>query len=84
MLRNQDADFDEIVSEIAAQSESDVDYARLELAGAVRQTTMKMLKAEQEQLAAEGLASESARLRYREINSQMDRLRALAEKEAAS
>ena len=45
---------------------------------------MKMLKAEQEQLAAEGLASESARLRYREINSQMDRLRALAEKEAAS
>ena len=84
MLRNQDADFDEIVAEIAAQSESDVDYARLELAGAVRQTTMKMLKAEQEQLAAEGLASESARLRYREINSQMDRLRALAEKEAAS
>jgi DNA primase len=84
ILRNHGADFDELVAEIAAQSESDVALARKELAGAVRQTTMKMLKAEQEQLAAEGLADESARARYRAINTQIDALSLAAKKEADS
>lgn len=84
ILRDQGADFDELVAEIAAQSESDLALARLELAGAVRQTTLKMLKAEQDQLAAEGLVSESAKIRYREIAAQVERLRATAHKEATA
>jgi len=84
ILRNQGADFDELIAEIAAQSESDVALARLELAGAVRQTTMKMLKSEQDQLAAGGLADELARARYREIGAHIDRLRLSAQKEADS
>lgn len=84
ILRNQSADFDELITEIAAQSDSDATLARLELAGAVRQTTMKMLKAEQDQLAAAGLVDEAARARYREIMMQIERLRLSAEKEADS
>lgn len=84
ILRNQGADFDELIAEIASQSESDAGLARLELAGAVRQTTMKMLKAEQDQLAAAGLADEVARARYREIMTHIERLRLSAEKEADS
>lgn len=84
ILRNQGADFDELIVEIASQSESDAGLARLELAGAVRQTTMKMLKAEQDQLAAAGLADEVARARYREIMTHIERLRLSAEKEADS
>ena len=81
-LRDQGADFDGLVAEIAAESESGIVLARLELAGAVRQTTMKMLKAEQDQLAANGLVDEVARVRYREIMAHIDRLKASAVKEA--
>lgn len=84
ILRNQGADFDELIADIAAQTESDAPLARLELAGAVRQTTMKMLKSEQDQLAAEGLVDEVARARYREIMTHIERLRLSAEKEADS
>jgi len=84
ILRNQGADFDDLIAEIAAQTESDAALARLELAGAVRQTTMKMLKSEQDQLAAAGLVDEEAKARYREIMMQIERLRLSAEKEADS
>ncbi len=84
ILRNQGADFDELIAEIAAQTESDATLARLELAGAVRQTTMKMLKSEQDQLAAAGLVDEAAKARYREIMMHIERLRLSAEKEADS
>jgi len=78
ILRNQSADFDALIAEIAAQSESDIALARLELVGAVRQTTMKMLKAEQDQLAAKGLADEPSRLRYRQLAAQLEKCRASA------
>ena len=84
VLREHGADFESLVAEIAADPESDAELARKELAGAVRQTTMRMLKAEQEQLAAQGMAEESARARYREINTELEKLRVAAEKEAAS
>ena len=84
VLGRQDADFDGLVAEIAAEPESDLELARLELAGAVRQTTMKMLKAEQDQLAAGGLATEEARQRYRDIAAQIERLRFAAAKEAGN
>jgi DNA primase len=74
-------DFDALVAEIAADTESQVEVARVELAGAVRQTKMKILKAEQDQLAASGLPTEEARLRYRELMLLQDRLRQEAHQE---
>jgi DNA primase len=83
-LRGISADFDPLIAEIAADTESDVDAARLELAGAVRQTKMQVLKAELERLATAGLASEDARNRYRELMQQQEQLRREAEVENVS
>jgi DNA primase len=80
-LRATGADFEQIVAEIAAETESDPETARLELAGAVRQTKMQVLKAELERLATTGLATEEARSRYRELTQQQEQLRRQAEVE---
>jgi DNA primase len=80
-LRASGSDFDQLIAEIAADTESDIDAARLELAGAVRQTKMQVLKAEMDQLAAAGLATEEARSRYREMSQQQEQLRRQAEVE---
>ena len=74
-LRMLNPDFDPLIAEIAAESESDPQTARLELAGAVRQTKMQVLKAELERLATTGLATEEARARYRELMQQQEQLR---------
>ncbi|HYD61713.1 MAG TPA: DNA primase [Noviherbaspirillum sp.] len=74
-LRAQSGDFDQLIAEIAADSESDAETARLELAGAVRQTKMQVLKAELERLATTGLATEEARMRYRELMQKQEQLR---------
>lgn len=74
-LRAQSSDFDALIAEIAADSESDPDTARLELAGAVRQTKMQVLKAELERLATTGLSTEEARMRYRELMQKQEQLR---------
>jgi DNA primase len=81
VLRATGPDFDALIAEIAADTESDVDKAKLELAGAVRQTRLKALAGEKEKLAAQGLGSEEAKARYRELTVQEDQLRrqALAE-----
>jgi DNA primase len=83
-LRSTSADFDPLIAEIAADSESDVDAARMELAGAVRQTKMQVLKAELDQLANTGLETEDARARYRELSQQQEQLRRQAEVENIS
>ncbi len=80
-LREQGADLDKLIAEIAAEPASDPVFARRELAGAVRQATMRILKAEQDRLAAGGLPDDDAKLRYREISVKLDKLRAAAEKE---
>ena len=80
-LRAAGPDFDPLIAEIAAETESDVAAARLELAGAIRQTKMKVLKAELDQLAATGMGGEEARTRYRELTLQQDQLRRQAEAE---
>lgn len=80
-LREQGADLDTLIAEIAAESVSDPILAQRELAGAVRQTTMKLLKSEQDQLVAGGLVSDETRNRYREIVTQLEKLRAAAEKD---
>jgi DNA primase len=76
-------DFDVLIGEIASTPESDVDAARLELTGAVRQTKMKLLTAELERVAAAGFATEAAKTRYRELCTQRDALRRQAEAEIA-
>ncbi|MGH8807626.1 MAG: toprim domain-containing protein, partial [Noviherbaspirillum sp.] len=80
-LRAAGSDFDPIVAEIAAETESDLETARLELAGAVRQTKMQVLKAELERLATTGLGTEETRARYRELMQQQEQLRRQAEVE---
>ncbi|MDP9108250.1 MAG: toprim domain-containing protein, partial [Pseudomonadota bacterium] len=80
-LRVAGPEFDGMIAEIAAQPESDLDAARLELAGALRQTRMKVLKAELDQLAAGGMSAPGDSARYRELMLQQDRLRREAEEE---
>ena len=82
-LRTDSGDFDALVAEVAGEGESDVETARLELAGAVRQTRMKLLKAEMEQLVAAGLGTDAARERYRELTVQQEQLRRQAVAEIA-
>src|SRR5690606_19119699 len=55
-LRASGPDFEPLIAEIAAEPETDLDAARLELAGAIRQSRMKALRDELEQLVAGGLA----------------------------
>lgn len=81
-LRAISADFDPIIAEIAAETESDLDTAYLELAGAVRQTKMQILKAELERLATAGLTTDEARARYRELMQQQEQLRRQPEVES--
>jgi DNA primase len=83
-LRTGGSDFDPLIAEIAADSESDVAAARLELAGAVRQTKMQVLKVELDQLAKTGLGTDEARARYRELSQQQEQLRRQAEVENVS
>ncbi len=80
-LRGQGEELDRLLGEVAAENPSELDLARRELVGAVRQTRMKILKAEQDQLAAAGLPDDAARQRYRDIAAQLEKLRLAAEKD---
>lgn len=82
-LRDSGGELDRLLAEVAAESPYEPELAKRELAGAVRQTTMKILRAEQDQLAAAGLPDDAARQRYREITATLERLRAAAERDAA-
>ena len=75
VLQEKSGEFDELIAEIAAESESELELARKELFGALRKTSIKTLKAEQERLIANGLEAEQAKLRYREINIELEQLR---------
>lgn len=84
-LRVTGSDFDALIAEVAADTESDVKPARLELAGAIRQTRMQVLKAELDRLVATtNLATEEARERYRELMQQQEQLRRQAEVETTT
>ena len=80
-LRAQGVELGPLVAEIAAESPSEPDLARRELAGAIRQTKMKSLKAELESLASEGLASDTAKARYREVSVELEKIRAAVDKD---
>jgi DNA primase len=78
-----ESEFEPLIAEIAAESETEVDVARIELAGAIRQTKMKILKAELDQLASTGLQQEEERVRYRDLMLQQEQLRREADAEIA-
>ena len=80
-LRMAGSDFDGMIAEIAAEPESDRDAARIELAGAVRQTKLKVLKAELDQLATGDMGQQTVQMRYRELTLRQDQLRREAEEE---
>lgn len=83
VLQEKSGEFDELIAEIAAESESELELARKELFGALRQTSIKTLKAEQERLISTGLEAEQARVRYREINIELEQLRLAIDLDAA-
>ena len=73
-LRSLNADFDELIVEIAGQSETDAELHRMELIGAIRAIKMQQIKVEQALLANRGLQGESDKLRYYELKKQLDEL----------
>jgi DNA primase len=83
-LKMGNSDFDALIAEVAAEPESEIATSRLELAGAIRQTKMQLLKAEMDALAASGLGNDEARSRYRELFQQQEQLRRQAEVENVS
>jgi DNA primase len=74
-LRQENPDFDALIAEISAESESEPEAARRELAGALRQSELQMLKLEMEQLASTGLKLEDSRIRYRQLMARQEILR---------
>ena len=82
-LRAETGDFDALVAEVAAAPEGELETARLELAGALRQTRMKQLKAALDHLAATGMAAPEAQERYRALMLQQEQLRREAVAEIA-
>jgi len=74
-LRQENSDFDGLIAEVSAQSESAPEVAGRELAGALRQSELQMLKLEMEQLASTGLKLEESRIRYRQLMARQEKLR---------
>jgi DNA primase len=73
-LRSVNADFDELIVEIAAQNEIDVELHQAELAGAIRSIKAQQIKAEQTRLANAGMQTEADRLRYYELKRLLDEI----------
>jgi DNA primase len=82
-LRGSGDELDVLIAEVLAEPLPDFAPARIELAGAVRQATMRALRAEQDRLVTEGLADEHARARYREIGATLEQLRLAVEADLA-
>ncbi|WP_050477498.1 DNA primase [Herbaspirillum rhizosphaerae] len=78
LLRDAGPDFESLIAEIAAETESEFDVVRQEMAGAVRQTKMRGVEDEMEQLASSGLRDDAARSRYRELMQQKEHLKRLS------
>jgi DNA primase len=56
-----------MIAEIAAESESEFDVVRAEMAGAIRQARIRALDDEMQMLVASNLRTEEERNRYREL-----------------
>src|SRR5690606_11360304 len=82
-LRMINAEFDPLIAEIAADGSAEIEVTRLELAGAVRKTKMKLINAELEALFQSGTLSAELAQRYRELKHQQEILQQEEAKEAA-
>jgi DNA primase len=83
-LRSAGSDFDQLVTDIAAEAEYEPEVARLELLGAVRQTRMKQIDAEMARLTASGAHTPETLSRLRELWAQREQLRQQAASDAAA
>jgi len=73
-LKEQGAEYDAIISEVAAATEPEIEGERLWLSATVRQLKGDALKRELSQLFSTGLSSEEIGVRYREITAKQDQL----------
>jgi DNA primase len=80
-LKEQGAEYDTIIGEIAAAPEPEIEAERMWLSATVRQLKGDALKRELDQLFTAGLSSEEIGVRYREITAKQDELRREAEAE---
>jgi len=80
LLRDAGPDFEGLIAEIAAEteSESEFDVVRQEMAGAVRQIRMRQVEDEMAQLSAGGLKGEEVQSRYRELMQRKEHLKRLS------
>ncbi|MEO7030712.1 MAG: toprim domain-containing protein, partial [Herbaspirillum sp.] len=74
-LQQENADFDGLVAEIAAMAISDVEIAKLELRGVLRQLEMEKLTAEMNRLAGSDMKLEEIRNRYQQLMLRQEVLR---------
>lgn len=73
-LRATSADFDGLIAEIAAESESEFDTERLAFTGAIRKIKIQALKSELEQLSSVAKLSSEQIARYQEVSAQLKQL----------
>lgn len=83
-LREAGPEFDSMIAEIAAESESEFDVVRAEMAGAIRQSKIRAIEEETRVLIASGLKTEEERSRYREITQWKEVLKRQAGMAAAN
>lgn len=80
-LRNAGPDFEALIAEIAAETESELDVVRQEMAGAVRQIKMRQVEDEMKQLTSgdsDNPFDDAARQRYRELTQKKEYLKRLS------
>ena len=83
-LREVSDDFDSMIAEIAADTESEIDVVRLEFRGAVRQVRLQAIKSEMEQVASGGLSDDVSKNRYRELMLLQDQIKRQVQAEIAN
>lgn len=67
LLRQGGSDFDALIAEVAADTESEPELLRMDLRGAVRQSRLRLCNSDIAQLVAGGLRSEEEKQRYRDL-----------------
>jgi DNA primase len=82
-LRGDGDQLDALISEVLAEPLPELESARIELEGAVRQSAMRALRAEQDRLVAQGLPDEESRARYRKIAATLEQLRLMVESDSS-
>lgn len=82
-LSRLNADFEPLIAEVASETGTEVELARLELAGAIRKTKMKLIDTELKQLFESGRPPAELEKRYHELRHQQAQLRQEAANDVA-